>query len=90
MQVEIFGKQDCAKCESTKHKLEHFMAKLGVNGKIGFTFHDMDTVDGLTEGAFRDVFDVPTTIIQRDGEDVARWAGIIPPTIELKQHLGTA
>ena len=89
MEVQVFGKQDCAKCESTKNKLEHFISKLGVADRVRFTFFDMDTVDGLTEGAFRDVFDVPTTIIQQDGEDVVRWSGI-PPTAGLKQHLGTA
>ena len=90
MQVEVFGKQDCAKCESTKHKLEHFINKLGVAERVEFRFHDMDTVDGLTEGAFRDVFDIPTTIVQRDGQDLVRWAGMIPPTAGIKQQLGTA
>lgn len=90
MQVQVFGKQDCAKCETTKHKFQHFITKLGLSGKVAFQFFDMDTVDGLTEGAYRDVFDVPTTIIERDGEDVVRWEGIIPPTTDIKQHLGTA
>jgi thiol-disulfide isomerase/thioredoxin len=90
MQIEVFGKQSCAKCETTKHKIEHFMTKLGVAEKVAFTFHDMDTVDGMTEGAFRDVFDIPTTIIQRDGQDLVRWAGEIPPTAGIKDYLGTA
>ena len=75
---------------STAFGVQHFITKLGVAERVGFRFHDMDTVDGLTEGAFRDVFDVPTTIIHRDGEDVVRWAGMIPPTADIKQHLGTA
>jgi len=90
MQIEVFGKQNCAKCETTKHKIQHFMTKLGVGEKVAFTFHDMDTVDGMTEGVFRDVFDIPTTIIQRDGQDLVRWAGDIPPTADIKNYLGTA
>jgi hypothetical protein len=90
MQIDVFGKQDCAKCETTKHKVQHFITKLGVTDRVTFTFHDMDTVDGMTEGAFRDVFDIPTTIIHSDGQDLVRWAGAPPPTAEIKQFLGTA
>ena len=90
MQVHVFGKQDCAKCESTKHKLEHLIGKLGVADRVRLQFFDMETVDGLTEGSFRDVFDIPTTIVERDGEDVVRWEGTIPSTAAIKQYLGTA
>jgi len=90
MQVQVFGKQKCAKCATTKHKFEHFISKLGLGDRVQLQFIDMDSVDGLTEGAFRDVFDVPTTIIEHEGEDVVRWEGIIPPTGDIKQHLGTA
>ena len=89
MQIDVFGRQDCAKCDTTKHKVEHFMTKLGVADRVEFRFYDMETVDGRTEGAYRDVFDVPTTIIQRDGQDLVRWSGV-PPTAGIKEHLGTA
>ena len=36
---------------------------------------DMDTVDGMAEGAFRDVADIPTTIVRDSGVDLARWDG---------------
>jgi len=90
MLIEVFGKENCARCETTKHKVQHFITKLGLAGRVQFQFHDMDTVDGMTEGAFRDVFDVPTTIIQRDGEDLVRWTGEIPSTAAIKEYLGTA
>ena len=38
-------------------------------------FFDMDTVDGMAEGAFRDVADIPTTIVRDSGVDLARWDG---------------
>jgi len=90
MEVQVFGKQNCAKCATTKHKLEHFVAKLGVAERVQVRFFDMDTVDGMAEGAYRDVFDIPTTIIAEGDRDVVRWAGIIPDSTDLKEYLGTA
>ncbi|MFW6161955.1 MAG: hypothetical protein ACODAJ_04250 [Planctomycetota bacterium] len=90
MQIDVFGKESCARCETTKHKLEHFIAKFGASERVQLTFYDMDTEEGMTEGAFRDVFDVPTTIVCRDGQALARWAGQIPPSADIKGFLGTA
>ena len=91
MEVQVFGKQNCGKCESTKHKVEHFIQKLGLQSQVSMTFFDMETVDGRAEGAFSDVNDVPTTIIREDGQDVVRWDGIIPDSVDLKQYfVGTA
>jgi len=90
MEIQLFGKQKCGKCESTKHKVEHLLGKHGLENRIRFTFFDMDTVDGLAEGAYRDVHQVPTTIIEDDGRDLIRWEGIIPDSVDIKQFLGTA
>jgi thiol-disulfide isomerase/thioredoxin len=85
--IQLFGKQNCGKCESTKKKLEHFVSKYGNGVPIEVTFFDLGTVDGLAEGAFRDVFKVPTTIIQDDGRDLVRWEGEIPDSEILKAQL---
>jgi len=90
MQIQVFGKQNCGKCQSTKHKIEHFIEKLGMGSSVNMVFFDMDTVDGMAEGAFRDVFDVPTTIIQEQGRDLVRWEGIVPDSLELKQYFAGA
>ena len=90
MEIQVFGKQNCAKCQTTRHKLQHFISKLGVADKVRFTFFDMDTVDGMAEGAFRDVFAVPTTIVEDHGRDLARWEGVVPDSVQLKSTLGTA
>ncbi|HUT33896.1 MAG TPA: thioredoxin family protein [Planctomycetota bacterium] len=91
MEIRVFGKQNCGKCESTKHKVQHFIEKLGLLEAVSMTFFDMDTVDGMAEGAFCDVFDVPTTIIKDNGRDLVRWDGVVPDSLELKQHFaGTA
>ncbi len=91
MEIQVFGKQNCGKCASTKHKVQHFIDKLGLQDAVNMIFFDMDTVDGMAEGAFCDVFDVPTTIIRDQGRDLARWSGVVPDSVDLKQYFaGTA
>ena len=88
MEVQLFGIENCGKCKSTKHKVEHFITKLGVTGSVSVQYFDMETIDGRAEGAFYDVHKVPTTIIKRDGQDLARWEGVVPDSMELKQYFG--
>ncbi|MHC4711812.1 MAG: YbbN family protein [Planctomycetota bacterium] len=87
MHIEVFGKQDCALCESTKRKILHFIRKWGHAGRVDFAFVDMDTVDGLAEGAFRDVNEIPTTIVSDDGKAFGRWEGAVPPSEEVREAL---
>jgi thiol-disulfide isomerase/thioredoxin len=86
MNLKIFGKKDCAKCKSTKQKLEFFLNKWKIEG-ASLTFFDMDTVDGLFEGALYDVLKIPTTILEVNGETKARWEGEIPKSEEIKSYL---
>jgi thiol-disulfide isomerase/thioredoxin len=77
MRFEVYGKQNCAKCDSTKDKLAHLLGKMGLPAEIVFV--DMGTVTGRAEGAFYDVYDVPTTIVRSArGEEVARFSDIPP------------
>jgi len=87
MKVKIFGKKGCAKCETTKNKLNHFITKWEVDNKVELTFHDMETVDGMAEGAYNDVLQIPTTIIEKDNKVVARWDGEVPHSETVKEHL---
>jgi len=91
MTFEVFGKTGCAKCKSTRNKLNHLVAKHGCNGEVDIAYHDMDTVDGMVEGAFHEVTEVPTTIL-RDaaGEALARWDGRLPPSAEVNAYLARA
>ena len=86
--VYIFGKQDCAKCTTTKNKVGHYINKWGMDGKVPVVFMDMDTPDGLCEGSFRDVLKVPTTIIEQGAATLARWEGEIPNSENLHSALG--
>jgi len=87
MKVKVFGKSGCAKCDTTKNKLKHFIGKWEIDNKVELTFHDMDTVDGMTEGAYNDVMQIPTTIFEEDNNIVARWDGEVPHSDKVKEHL---
>ncbi|MBU0650544.1 thioredoxin family protein [bacterium] len=85
MDVTVFGKQGCATCVTTKNKITQYIQNKKLQGKIIFTYCDMDTIDGLSEGAMNDVMSVPTTIFKKDGKVVARWDGNIPETEEYEK-----
>ncbi len=87
MQVKIFGKKDCAKCRTTKNKIEFFVSKWNLKEKLKILFLDLDTVEGLTEGALNDVLRVPTTILERDGDVLVRWDGEVPNSDEFKNYI---
>jgi glutaredoxin len=87
MKVKIFGKSGCAKCDTTKNKLKHFIGKWEIDNKVELSFHDMDTVDGMAEGAYNDVMRIPTTIFEENDNIVARWDGEVPHSDKVKEHL---
>jgi len=87
MEVHVYGKQDCGRCESTKKKIAFFLDKWSLGEQVKMVFVDMDTVDGRAEGAFNDVYSVPTTILRRQDSTIARWEGEVPSSEALRQHL---
>ena len=91
MKFEVYGKSDCPKCKSTKDKLANLIGKAAAENEIRLAYHDLETVEGMAEGAFNDVKDVPTTILRSDaGEPMARWEGTLPPSVEVKAFLASA
>jgi hypothetical protein len=88
IKFQVYGKAACAKCESTKDKVRHLVRKSELDDKVGIAFVDMDSIEGMAEGAFHDVLDIPTTIVWSEkGEALARWDGCIPPSAEIKSFL---
>ena len=85
MNVKVFGKEKCAICESTKRKLNHFIEKWGCANEVVLQFIDMDTPDGMAEGLFSDVNDIPTTIITQGETTHGRWDGIVPPSQAVRE-----
>jgi hypothetical protein len=47
----------------------------------------METLDGLTEGAFNEVADVPTVIIFDNRKELARWVKKPPVSEEFLPYL---
>ena len=80
-EVKIFGKNNCARCKSTRNKLEHLIER--ENLKINYHYYDMENLGDLTEATFMAVFKVPTTIVILEGKEVKRWEEEIPPSEEL-------
>ena len=76
--INVFGKQGCAKCHTARNKHEHFVSRGKLERKVQVVIYDLNTVDGLAEGAFYDVNEVPLTIVEQDGRSIARWDGEVP------------
>ncbi len=90
MKFEVFGKNECAKCKSTREKLALLIGKADGQDRALVAYHDLETVEGMAEGAFNDVTEIPTTILRTDaGEPMARWEGKLPPSAEVKALLGS-
>ncbi|MCD5397335.1 thioredoxin family protein [candidate division NPL-UPA2 bacterium] len=87
MEIKIFGKKNCAKCQTTKNKLHFFLKKWDIGDKIKVSFYDMDTVEGLSEGAFYGVGKIPTTILENGGREMVRWTEKVPKSEDLKKYL---
>ena len=87
MEIWLFGREECPNCTVAKKNVAAFLEKNGITESVKHNYYDMDTVDGLAEGAFNDVRSIPTTIITDNGEDIARWDGVVPPQEELSQKI---
>jgi glutaredoxin len=70
--VYIFGKPTCPVCKDAYNKIHYFKEKKKFNAEV--VYFDMESVDGLTEGAYCEVFDIPTVIIfDEQKKELARW-----------------
>ena len=84
-QIYIFGKSDCPVCKDTREKLMYFKEKSNFAAPV--KYYDMDTVDGLTEGAYHGVADVPTVIIFDEEKELIRWVKKPPISKEFLPYL---
>jgi len=83
--VYIFGKPTCPVCKDTRKKIEYFKKKENFAAQI--EYYDMETLDGLTEGAFHEVSDIPTVIIFDDKNELTRWVKQPPISKEFLPYL---
>ncbi len=87
MQVTIFGKRGCARCQTTAHKVAHVVKKTQLAGRVTTSVIDMESVEGMAEAMFNEVWEIPTTIISDKGKLLARWDGRIPTSNDLGRFL---
>ena len=86
--VKIFGKKDCEICKMALNKIQSIIKETKSNSTIQVIFFDLDTVDGLTEGSLLNALDVPTIIVEKDGQEIVRWVKYLPGTETIKPYLG--
>lgn len=86
MRVSIFGKQECDACKAAMEKITYFTEKWGKTETTAIGFIDMDTAEGLAEGAYRDVYEVPTVIFEDGETELARWVKKVPTSEEFKTY----
>lgn len=87
MRIRVYGKEGCDVCKQMRQKMERCIEKWGWKDKVALDYIDLTTVDGMAEGAFYDVFRVPTVIVEQNGETVARYNGGVEDSRELKERL---
>jgi glutaredoxin len=86
MEVKVFGKPGCEYCKTTVKKFETFFGRWNIEeSRARLSFFDMETVDGLAEGAFYSVIKIPSTVIEESGSVLKRWDGVVPLSEEFKE-----
>lgn len=66
------------------HIIKYFKEKK-INAEI--KYFDMETVEGLTEGAFHEVGDIPTVIIFDNKDELTRWVKRPPVSEDFLPYL---
>lgn len=78
--IKIFTKSECPKCPAAK-EIGGVLQQEGLQ----VTYYDLETPDGLAEGAFYSVLSTPTIIIEDEHETIlAGWRGSVPTIQEIE------
>ena len=85
MQIKVFGRPTCQVCKQAIEKIDYFLDKWKY--QVPINYFDMDTVDGLAEGAYYEVSDIPTVVLEYKHQELDRWVKRPPLSKELKPHL---
>ncbi len=85
MKVLIFGKDTCKVCHKLHHKFEFYLERWNMLKTAQLIFHNMNELNGLTEGAYYEIPDIPTVVIENNsGDEIIRWVKTPPPSKEFK------
>jgi glutaredoxin len=87
MTIKVFGKPGCSVCKQAVEKIDYFLGKWDYRKQVPIAYYDMETVDGLAEGAFHEVYEIPTVVLMRANQEQDRWLKRPPLSKELKPLL---
>ena len=73
MVVTIFSKIDCPVCDEARKIIQSCVDELEAGSDLTIRHYDLDTAEGLVEGSLRNALEVPTTILEWQGEELIRW-----------------
>lgn len=75
--LKFFFRIGCPKCPPAKNVVEQLQTE-----GYAIEIYDMDTVDGLSEGALNSVMAIPTLILfegeAEQEQEIKRWVGEMP------------
>lgn len=80
MEIKLFGKEMCHGCKVVKDEILSLIKR--VDSKVKFNYYDLDTVDGLAEGSFYEVQDVPTILLLNNNRVIKRFSEGLPLDFE--------
>ncbi|MFH1422999.1 MAG: thioredoxin fold domain-containing protein [Planctomycetota bacterium] len=87
MEIKIFSKNTCPACNALKNSIDQFFSNFDSTSNIKVIYYNIEEEEGIAEGAFLDVRSVPTTIVEHERKQLARWDGIVPNIDEFASHL---
>lgn len=82
----FFGRQTCDACKKAKGKIEYFRNRWHVAAPV--IYYDVDQPEGMAEGAWYDVADIPTVLLEEGDRIVGRWKEKPPLLAELRTLFG--
>jgi len=83
MNLKIFVQDQCPNCPSAKE-----MGKKLEGEGVDVSYHDIKSIEGLSEAVLFGVMTTPSMIITgEDGEEIHSWKGDVPDIDEVKKKL---
>jgi len=61
-----------------RHSIGTLATRNVASNEVKTSFHNMDTVEGLAEGVFYNVDNIPTTLVGKNGKEIKRWEQEVP------------
>jgi thiol-disulfide isomerase/thioredoxin len=85
---KVFGKKTCPHCPKARAKVEYFVKRWKVDAPI--IYYDIDIPEGMAEGAWYDVVETPTVVLEEGENTLKRWVKFPPRFGELKPMFNIA